>query len=147
MKLNFFYKFHYKYYWKYITNRNPLRIDLYLGYLQKIDEEVTRPGVQYFGQWLKSIMNIYTNYVKKSVTNTLTNGSQILQKYITNSTWNMLDFKILWKRLKSSVMMLKTLTNLIIYDDGDLNDHIDDTCSDITMLKTLTILIDHYNND
>ena len=67
MKLNFFYKFHYKYYWKYITNRNPLRIDLYLGYLQKIDEEVTRPGVQYFGQWLKSIMNIYTNYVKKSV--------------------------------------------------------------------------------
>ena len=136
-----------KYYWKYITNRNPLRIDLYLGYLQKIDEEVTRPGVQYFGQWLKSIMNIYTNYVKKSVTNTLTNGSQILQKYITISTWNMLDFKILWKRLKSSVIMLKTLTNLIIYDDGDLNDHIDDTCSDITMLKTLTILIDHYNND
>ena len=44
-------------------------------------------------------------------------------------------------------MMLKTLTNLIIYDDGDFNDHIDDTCSDITMLKTLTILIDHYNND
>ena len=68
---------------------------MYLGYLQKIDEEVTRPGVQYFGQWLKSIMNIYTNYVKKSVTNTLTNGSQILQKYITFSTWNMLDFKIL----------------------------------------------------
>ena len=59
----------------------------------------------------------------------------------------MLDLKILRKRLKSSVMMLKTLTNLIIYDDGDLNDHIDDTCSDITMLKTLTILIDHYNND
>ena len=38
-------------------------------------------------------------------------------------------------------MMLKTLTNLIIYDDGDLNDHIDDTCSDIMMLKTLTIFI------
>ena len=44
-------------------------------------------------------------------------------------------------------MMLKTLTNFIIYDDGDLNDHIDDACNDIMKLKTLTILIDHYNND
>ena len=129
-----------KYYWKYITNRNPLRIDLYLTKLQDLEYNTLDSDSNQL--WI--FMQIMS---KKSVTNTLTNGSQILQKYITISTWNMLDFKILWKRLKSSVMLLKTLTNLIIYDDGDLNDHIDDTCSDIKMFKTLTISIDHYNND